>query len=74
MRKDFEMSEEQLSVLLDACKPTPTFSMFGDVPVFGTPQENANYAWQKLGDDLGFVGDTAIPNGKGDRFFSAEEL
>jgi hypothetical protein len=41
----------------------------------GTPrsqQENANEAWRRLGEKLGFDYMTVRPNGKGDRFFSAE--
>lgn len=67
------MSEEQLKVLLDACKPTPVMYLSGGKPMGGTPQDNANSAWNRLGDEMGFVGSTATPvSGKGDRFFMAE--
>lgn len=72
--EDFEMTQEQLDELLDACKPTPVMYLSGGRPMFNTPQENANYAWKKLGKELGFDYITVKPNGKGNRFFSAEPL
>lgn len=72
MRKEFEMSEEQLKNLLDACKPTPAMYLSGGVPAFGTPQENANRAWRTLGEEMGFDWETVAPSNKGDRFFFAE--
>ena len=35
-------------------------------------QENANRAWEALGDELGFQHMTVEPSRKGDRFFIAE--
>lgn len=72
MRREFEMSEEQLKKILDACKPTPAMFLSGGQPMFGTPQENANRAWKALGEEMGFDYLTVRPNGKGDRFFTAE--
>lgn len=72
MRKEFEMSQEQLNKLLDACKPTPVMYLSGGMPMHNTPQENANAAWCKLGDEMGFDGMTVRPTGRGDRFFTAE--
>lgn len=73
MRKEFEMSEDQQNDLLEACKPTPVMFLSGGEPMHNSPQENANRAWQKLGEELGFIWDTAspVPN-KNSRFFSAE--
>jgi predicted TIM-barrel fold metal-dependent hydrolase len=71
--KNYEMTQEQLDEIMNACKPTPVMYLSGGVPMFNTPQENANHAWQKLGEELGFKHMTVRPNGKGDRFFSAEE-
>ena len=65
------MTQEQLDEILDACKPVPYMVIGGVVP--RSPQENANDAWRLLGDALGFKHMTVRPNGKGDRFFSAEE-
>lgn len=72
MRKEYEMTEKQLAEIMDACKPTPAMFLSGGEPMAGTPQENANRAWQKLGDAMGFAHMTVRPNGKGDRHFTAE--
>lgn len=73
MRKEFEMTEEQLKKLLDASKPTPVMYLSGGTPMFDPPQENANRAWASLGEELGFQSMTVEPAPeKGDRFFTAE--
>ena len=73
MRKmNFEMTQEQLDEIMNACKPTPVMYLSGGKPMFNSQQENANYAWEKLGKELGFKHMTVRPNGKGDRFFSAD--
>lgn len=69
MKKDFEMTHEDLDALLAAMKPVPMIAL-----QCGTPrsrQENANAAWARLGEKMGFDPMTVRPNGKGDRFFSA---
>jgi hypothetical protein len=58
-RKKYEMSDQQLAELLEACKPVPYLVVGGMVPA--SPQENANRAWKRLGDELGFQWDTAEP-------------
>ena len=68
---NFEMTQAQLDEILDACKPTPVMYLSGGKPMFNTAYENAMYAWEKLGLELGFKHLTVNPNGKGDRFFSA---
>lgn len=71
--QEFEMSEEDLATLMDACKPTPAMWGSGGVPLFSTPQENANNAWARLGEKLGFRSMTVRPiSGKDQRFFIAE--
>ena len=70
MRKDFEMSEEDLDALLSAMKPVAMIALQCGAP--RSRQENANEAWRRLGEKLGFDYMTVRPNGKGDRFFSAE--
>ena len=71
MRKEFEMTDQQLTTLLDACKPTPCI-MIGDY-VPPTPQENANRAWGQLGKELGFDYMSVQPvPGKGTKFFTAD--
>ena len=70
MRQDFEMSENDLAELLKAMQPVPYMVFGGQEP--GSQQENANAAWAALGLKLGFDAMTVGPNGRGDRFFSAE--
>ena len=69
MRKDFEMTQDDLDRILDACKPV-TYMVVGGVPP-RSPQENANAAWAELGRRMGFDHMTVQPNGRGDRCFSA---
>lgn len=67
---NYEMTEDDLKTLLDACKPTPAIMIGGYSPA--TPQENANSAWANLGEKMGFDWNTVQPiQGKGTRFFSA---
>ena len=69
--KQFEMTEDQLETLLDACKPVRLIALQCGMPP--SPWENANRAWAKLGDEMGFDSKTVQPiSGKEDRFFLAE--
>ncbi len=71
--QEFEMTDEDLTTLLDASKPTLAIWGSGGVPLFGTPQENANRAWARLGEKMGFEPMTVKPvSSKGDKFFTAE--
>ena len=71
MRKEFEMTPEQLEDLLELVKPLPYMVIGGMEPP--SQQERANRAWADLGKEMGFVWDTVEPvRGKGDRFFTAE--
>ena len=73
MRQEYEMTEEQLEAILDACKSVPVISFDGINNAFGSPQENANRAWRNLGNEMGFDGKTVRPiPDKGQRFFTAE--
>lgn len=73
MKREYEMTQEQLDKLLDACKPVPYFAVGGSYGSPASPQENANRAWQALGDEMGFQHMTVEPvRGKGVRFFMAE--
>ncbi len=75
MRKQFEMSDDQLERLMDASKPTRVMYLSGGALMGGTPQENANRAWKELGRELGFAWDTVLPiSGKGAKFFTADAL
>ncbi len=71
MKTEFEMTEEQETKLLEACKSVPYLIIGGVAP--RSPQENANAAWESLGKDLGFKHMTVKPiSGKGTRHFTAE--
>jgi hypothetical protein len=70
MRKSYEMTEADLASLLSAMKPELMIAL-----QCGTPpsiQERANRAWSVLGATMGFDFTTVSPNGRGDRFFTAE--
>lgn len=70
MRQEFEMSETDLAELLEACRPVPMIMLqCGEPP---SAQENANRAWQKLANKLGFVWDSVEPSSKGQRYFTAQ--
>ncbi|MFZ7120716.1 MAG: hypothetical protein ACOWWH_07175 [Eubacteriaceae bacterium] len=72
MRKEYEMTEEQHQKLLSACKPVPYMIFDGVEPT--SPQENANRAWQSLGDEMGFEYMSVKPiPGKGSQYFTALE-
>lgn len=69
-RVNYEMSEADEKELLDACKPVICIMVGGYAP--RSPQENANAAWRRLGEKMGFDFMTVRPiQGKGTRFFSA---
>src|SRR5207342_1460043 len=68
----YEMTQAQLDAIMDACKPTPAMWLSGGTPIGGTPQENANAAWNRLGKEMGFDYMTVQPDhSKGGRFFTA---
>ncbi len=70
MMHEYELTEEQLASLLDACKPVVCMKVGGYSP--RSPQENANAAWKAMGKELGFNHMTVKPvPGKGERFFTA---
>jgi len=68
-RRVFEMTDDDLKALLEACRPVPLIAMqCGPV---SSPQENANRAWCALGDRMGFDGMTVMPTGNGQKIFTA---
>ena len=70
-RKEFEMSDHDHVVLMDACKPVVCMKIGEYVP--RSPQENANDAWAALGRKMDFNHLTVRPvSGKSDHFFTAE--
>lgn len=71
-RTNYEMTEDDLKELLDACKPTPVMFITGGRSIGNSPQENANLAWERLGKKMGFDHMTVRPDpSKGNRFFTA---
>ena len=68
-RTQYEMTEEDLKVILDACKPVPCIMIGGHAP--RSQQENANSAWKALGVKMGFDHMTVKPAPGGNRFFTA---
>lgn len=72
-RKEFEMTDKDLTELVDACRPTPLMALGSGELICGTPQENANRAWQRLGEKMGFDGMTVkLILSKSPLFFTAE--
>lgn len=71
MRKQFEMTDEERTKIMNACKPAPAIMLH--IGNQSSPQERANRAWQALAKKRGFVRDTVkhVP-GKPETVFSAE--
>lgn len=59
------MTEADLNEIIEACKPTPAMFLSGGIPIGGSPQENANAAWAKLGARMGFDPMTVNPSTHG---------
>ena len=68
-RIEYEMSEADLAMLLDACRAVPMIMLQCGAPP--SRQERANDAWAELGRRMGFDSMTVRPTGKGDRSFTA---
>jgi len=68
-RTQYEMTEQDLAELLESMKPVPMIMLQCGTP--SSQQENANRAWARLGEKMGFDSMTVQPTGRGDRFFSA---
>lgn len=58
-RIQYELTEEQMTALLDAIQPVAYIVIGGTPPP--SLQDRANAAWQKLGDELGFEWETVLP-------------
>lgn len=69
MKTEYEITQKQLDDLMDASKPVRMIMLQCRSP--RSPQENANAAWKKLGDEMGFDHMTVEPTGRGDKFFKA---
>jgi hypothetical protein len=71
MRKEFQMTPDELKNLLESCRPVPMIMLQCGTP--SSPQENANCAWRSLAAKYGFDWDSVQPvSGKGMEFFTAE--
>lgn len=70
MRKTYTMTQEQYDTLLAAMQPVPYMIIGGVAP--RSQQENANDAWKRLGDELGFHHMSVRP-GNSKLEFTAEE-
>ena len=68
-RREYEMTEDDLSQIIKACKSVPLIALQCGTPK--SPQANANDAWNGLGKRMGFDGATVEPTSKGNRFFTA---
>lgn len=74
MRQEYKMSESQYHELIQQMKSTPVMKI-GDYVSGMNQQERANAAWDKLGKEMGFKGETVehIP-GRHHFYFMAEPL
>lgn len=73
MRKEFEMTKEELDEILKASESIPLIMLQCGMPP--TPQERANAAWRELGKKRGFDWKTVRPvSGKSQNTFVAEEV
>ena len=70
MRKEFEMTQEDMDKLLESMRPVPMIMLQCGTP--RSPQENANNAWAALGNRMGFDGMTVEPMGSNPLKFTAE--
>ena len=71
MRKEFEMTQEDLDGLFAASEPVLCMKIGNAYP--RSPQQNANDAWASLGRKMRFDHMTVKPiGGKPERFFTAE--
>lgn len=58
-RKNYTMTDDQYDNIIAACQPVPMIMLQCGTPA--SPQENANRAWSRLGDELGFEFMTVEP-------------
>ena len=72
MNTQYTMTQVQLEKILDASKPV-RYMVFGGMEP-RSPQENANSAWKRLGDELGFDHMTVqLVDGQPQTVFTAEQ-
>lgn len=74
MKKEYQLTEQDLNDFFEATKPMPVMYMPGGEPFFRSPQERTNDEWKRLGKKYGFKWDTVGPApGKSQEFILAEE-
>jgi len=72
VEKKYEMTQEELDQLMEACKPVPYMVMNGVEP--SSPEENANRVWGRLAKKYKFDPKTPRPADGGNQFFFAESV
>ena len=71
--KEFQLSETDYNLLMDASKPVPYMIVGGFEPT--SPRQKAEEQWKRIGKEMGFKWETARPvRGKSDIFFTAEPI
>ena len=71
MRKEYTMEQTDFDALMEACKPTPAIMLQCGAP--SCRQENANTAWEALGDKMGFDHMTVKPGSSQLKFSAVEK-
>ena len=69
MSKLYEMTQADMDELLKSMQPVPYIIIGGFEPP--SQQENANNAWKRLGEKMGFEHMSVKPSNKGELFFTA---
>lgn len=72
MKKEFKMTDDDMKVIMEACKPIPMIALQCGTPP--SQQEMANIAWEELGKRMGFDYMTVEPNGRDKLCFLADQL
>lgn len=68
-RQEYTMEQADFDALMEACQPVRMMMLQCGTP--SSPQENANRAWNSLGDKMGFDGSTVQPAGSDQLKFTA---
>lgn len=68
MSNKYIMTQEQFDAILAASQPVP-YMVFGGIEPT-SPQEKANAAWKRLGDEMGFDHMTVQPAGSKFEFYA----
>lgn len=69
-RREYELTDEQYLTILEASRSVPVMFTSGGTSIGGSPQENANRAWERLGREMGFQYLT-VEAGRSKRHFTA---